>query len=144
MAVLSIEQVLAAEAKQLHGGIEKTRRLAELAKGQQDQHKRILLNEDRRGDAVEVKPRRDFYVLLNELNSAALCCSGGGRYFCVISLGFTAPALAKITHLASNNCLRYGSEAKDASGFDFATLCSQEGARCPGPIFLFCRALPMR
>ena len=47
MAVLSIEQVLAAEAKQLHGDIEKTRKLAELAKGQQDQHKRKLLNEDR-------------------------------------------------------------------------------------------------
>jgi hypothetical protein len=91
MAVLSIEQVLAAEAKQLHGDIEKTRKLAELAEGQQDQHKRKLLNEDRRAehrsDAVEVKPRRDFYVLLNELNSAALCCSGGGIRSATFCLG---------------------------------------------------------
>jgi hypothetical protein len=91
MAVLSIEEVLAAEAKELHADNEKTRKLEELAKGQGAQDERKLLNEDRRAhharDADGVKSRSDFYVLLNKLNSAALCCSGGGIRSATFCLG---------------------------------------------------------
>ncbi len=91
MGVLSVEEALAAEAIELHGDTEETRKLAELANNQKALDKREFLNEDRRArhdrDGADVEPRGDFYVLLNKLNSAALCRSGGGIRSATFCLG---------------------------------------------------------
>jgi hypothetical protein len=85
----SIEEVLAAEAKEIHGNTPETRRLEPIS--QEEQEKRLYLNEDKRslhkGDAKEIKPRDEFYRILNGLNRAALCCSGGGERSAVFCLG---------------------------------------------------------
>jgi len=61
MAALSIEQVLAEEAKEIHGDDAKTKWLADNAKKQTAQDKRTHLNEDRHGRADptddDLKPR---------------------------------------------------------------------------------------
>src|ERR1700691_4453225 len=86
---LSIEQVLAAEAKEIHGNSEETQKLEPI--DQEEQKKRLYLNEDRRaihkGDAEKIKPRDEFYRILNGLNRAALCLSGGGERSAVFCLG---------------------------------------------------------
>jgi hypothetical protein len=88
---LSIEQVLAAEAGAIHGDTADTRTLASQAKDQATQEKRMRLNEDRRGDhdrsEPEFQPRDEFYRVLNKLNRAALCCSGGGIRSATFCLG---------------------------------------------------------
>jgi len=85
----SIEEVLAGEAKEIHGDTPETRKLKPIGPDEQD--KRLYLNEDQRalhkGDVEEVKPRDEFYRTLNGLNRAALCLSGGGERSAVFCLG---------------------------------------------------------
>jgi hypothetical protein len=87
----SIEEVLAAEAKEIHGDNPITQKLTGGAKDQDAQEKRKKLNEDQRGrtdrDDPDVQARSEFYIGLNELNSAALCCSGGGIRSATFCLG---------------------------------------------------------
>jgi len=88
--VLSIEEVLASEAKEIHGGSWQ-RRSAEPLSGQAEQQERIRRNADER-DGREVPPgeisrRRELYQALNKLNRAALCCSGGGIRSATFCLG---------------------------------------------------------
>jgi hypothetical protein len=85
----SIEEVLAKEAKEIHGDTPETQKLIPI--GPEEQDKRLFLNEDQRSlhkdDAEEIKPRDEFYRTLNGLNSAALCLSGGGERSAVFCLG---------------------------------------------------------
>jgi hypothetical protein len=90
--VLSIEQVLAAEARAIHGvswGLEDL--YAPRIRGQDAQDERARLNADRHelGDIPdkEVERREALYRALNKLNSAALCCSGGGIRSATFCLG---------------------------------------------------------
>ena len=86
MAALSIEQVLAEEVKIIHN-----KELAAKPQGQDAQEKRKRLNEDLRKNqdrkGSHVQARSEFYIGLNELNSAALCCSGGGIRSATFCLG---------------------------------------------------------
>lgn len=85
----SIEEVLAAEAKEIHGNSPEIAKLKPISPNEQD--KRLFLNEDERSvhkdDVKEVKPRDEFYRTLNGLNRAALCLSGGGERSAVFCLG---------------------------------------------------------
>jgi hypothetical protein len=85
----SIEEVLAAEAKEIHGDTPETGKLKPI--GPEEQDKRLFLNEDDRslhkGDAEKIEPRYEFYRTLNGLNRAALCLSGGGERSAVFCLG---------------------------------------------------------
>lgn len=95
MGVLSIEEVLLAEAKAIHG--ENPGFIQPEAPSNQSQHDaRKQLNADTRparSEAVrdaaktEDKDRREFYQSLNKLNRVALCCSGGGIRSATFSLG---------------------------------------------------------
>src|SRR5580704_11027747 len=89
--VLSIEEVLAAEAKEIDGDTPQTQKLIRDAIDQKTQEKRLHLNEDRRAlqnlDAEKIKSRDEFYSILNRLNRAALCLSGGGQRSAVFCLG---------------------------------------------------------
>jgi hypothetical protein len=86
MAALSIEEVLADEVEIIHG-----EKLAAKANSQDAQDKRKNLNSDKRGligrHGEDVQPRHEFYVALNRLNRAALCCSGGGIRSATFCLG---------------------------------------------------------
>ena len=88
---LSIEKVLAAEAKELHGDTDETKTLIREARDQVAEDKRKNLNKDERGltdrDNADVQSRGNFYVTLNKLNQAALCCSGGGIRSATFCLG---------------------------------------------------------
>jgi hypothetical protein len=88
--VLSIEQVLVAEADAIHGEGWRAR-LTLAPSGQDAQDRRKNLNHDRRSnDAIpsdEVEGREKLYRRLNELNRAALCCSGGGIRSATFCLG---------------------------------------------------------
>ena len=83
---LSIEEVLADEVRIIHGET-----LSATAKGQEAQEKRKNLNADKRSvadrDDDDVKSRDEFYIGLNKLNQAALCCSGGGIRSATFCLG---------------------------------------------------------
>ena len=83
---LSIEEVLADEVDIIHG-----EKLAAKANNQDAQDKRKNLNSDKRGligrHGEDVQPRHEFYVALNRLNRAALCCSGGGIRSATFCLG---------------------------------------------------------
>jgi hypothetical protein len=85
----SIEEVLTAEAKEIHGDTPETQKLEPI--GPEEQDKRLFLNEDQRslhkGDVEAVRPRDEFYRTLNGLNRAALCLSGGGERSAVFCLG---------------------------------------------------------
>jgi hypothetical protein len=87
----SIEEVLADEAKELHGDTEETKTLISEARGQVAEEKRKNLNADKRGlnnrKDPDVQSRGNFYVTLNKLNQAALCCSGGGIRSATFCLG---------------------------------------------------------
>ena len=95
MGVLSIEEVLAAEAKAIHG--ENPGFIQSEAPSNQSQHEaRKQLNADTRparSEAVkdaaktEDKDRREFYQSLNKLSRVALCCSGGGIRSATFCLG---------------------------------------------------------
>ena len=89
--VLSIEEVLAAEAKEIDGDTPQTQKLIRDAIDQKTQEKRLRLNEDRRAlqnrDTEQIKSRDEFYSTLNRLNRAALCLSGGGQRSAVFCLG---------------------------------------------------------
>jgi hypothetical protein len=83
---LSIEEVLADEVQIIHG-----KTLSAKAKDQDAQEKRKNLNADKRSlndrDGDDVQPRDEFYIDLNKLNQAALCCSGGGIRSATFCLG---------------------------------------------------------
>jgi hypothetical protein len=88
MGALSIEEVLAAEADEIHG--EGWR--AELTlKNQDAQQERAWLNADDRDrtrlPAGEKERREKLYRALNKLNRAALCFSGGGIRSATFCLG---------------------------------------------------------
>src|SRR5258708_5105090 len=91
--LLSIEQVLAAEVKKIHGETPETKTLGEQAGDQAAQDARKNLNADDRGEdkakkeSAKVHARDAFYVGLNKLNRAALCCSGGGIRSATFCLG---------------------------------------------------------
>lgn len=100
---LSIEQVLAAEAAAIHdlsnaktrAIVEELNRLAtnqerETDRGDKDADQRSGKNEERDW----VRNRKDFYCLLGQLRSAAICCSGGGIRSATFCLGIIQ-ALAK-------------------------------------------------
>ena len=78
----SIEEVLAQEACAIHGKTAETDALTKLAENQCAEDKRRELNADDRGarglKGENLKRRDAFYIELNKLNRAALCCSGGG------------------------------------------------------------------
>jgi hypothetical protein len=99
--VLSIEQILAAEADAIHGEGWRTG-LAHAPRGQDAQDLRKNLNHDRheqRRDLDhdqhghediprdEIESREELYRRLNGLNRAALCCSGGGIRSATFCLG---------------------------------------------------------
>lgn len=95
MGALSIEEVLAAEAKAIHGG---DPAFAEpQAPSTQEQHEaRKQLNADARpARTAQAKAaaggddatRRKFYCSLNKLSRVALCCSGGGIRSATFCLG---------------------------------------------------------
>src|ERR1700722_20362636 len=107
-AVSSIEEVLAAEALAIHGETPETKLLKAQARDQGIQDVRRNLNEDKRLDAQKKanvmaakkagekttaqkddisKSNSKFYVGLNKLNNAALCCSGGGIRSATFCLG---------------------------------------------------------
>src|ERR1700731_2368758 len=107
-AVSSIEQVLAAEALAIHGDTPETKLLKAQARDQGIQDVRRNLNEDKRLDAQKKaavmaakkadektaaqkddisKSNSKFYVGLNKLNNAAVCCSGGGIRSATFCLG---------------------------------------------------------
>ena len=77
MAAKSIEEVLLEEAEAIHGTAILTAALS-----QDQQKERKDFNADKRKDAdpesEALEPRYEFYRALNQLNRAALCCSGGG------------------------------------------------------------------
>jgi hypothetical protein len=88
MEALSIQEVLASEAKAIHG--EALANLLPASLGEQSaQSERLRLNADRREDteppANEVASA--FYCSLNKLNRAALCCSGEGVRSSTFCLG---------------------------------------------------------
>jgi hypothetical protein len=91
--LFSIEEVLAAEAKEIHGNTEEIRKLGTQAEKQPVQDARKNLNADDRGEedvkreSAKVQARGVFYVGLNSLNRAALCCSGGGIRSATFCLG---------------------------------------------------------
>lgn len=97
-ALLSIEEVLAAEVEAIHGpdarvatidGPGERVHLAPAKQEAQDERKR--LNADRRErrqlPSEEVERRERFYRSLNHLNRAALCFSGGGIRSATFCLG---------------------------------------------------------
>jgi hypothetical protein len=99
--VLSIEQILAAEADAIHGEGWRAG-LARAPRGQDAQDRRKNLNHDRREQRQdldhdphghediprdEVESREELYRRLNGLNRAALCCSGGGIRSATFCLG---------------------------------------------------------
>jgi Patatin-like phospholipase len=105
--VLSIEEVLAAEAKEIDGDTPDTEKLKRDAIDQKTQEKRLHLNEDRRAlqnlGAEKIKSRDEFYRILNRLNHAALCLSGGGQRSAVFCLGvLQALAACDVDHLTAN------------------------------------------
>jgi len=99
MAVLSIEEILVAEADELSGGKEWRNGLsADTPSGQGAQDARTHLNADDSRqrhsnndrpslDAKEVERRKALYRALNKLDRAALCCSGGGIRSATFCLG---------------------------------------------------------
>jgi hypothetical protein len=97
--VLSIEEVLAAEADEFAGeGSAIADRLSALLRGEQAQKKRFELNaDDREGkdvDEATIEARRQLYHSLNELKRTALCFSGGGIRSATFCLG-VVQALAR-------------------------------------------------
>jgi len=95
--VLSIEQVLVAEADEIFG-TNWRKDLKDTPRQQDAQDERSLLNADDREpprpgdkrpvlDDVEVNRRKALYRALNKLNRAALCCSGGGIRSATFCLG---------------------------------------------------------
>jgi hypothetical protein len=105
--VLSVEQVLAAEAKEIDGDTPDTEKLKRDAIDQKTQEKRLHLNEDRRAlqnrGAEKIESRSEFYRILNRLNHAALCLSGGGQRSAVFCLGvIQALAACDVDHLTAN------------------------------------------
>src|SRR5580704_11232147 len=104
----SIEEVLAAEAMEIHGDNPDTQKLTRDAIHPKEQESRLRLNEDRRAvrnlDAGKVKPRDEFYRTLHGLNRAALCLSGGGERSAVFCLGvIQALAACDIDKLAAED-----------------------------------------
>ena len=91
MQVLSIEEVLAAEAKAIHGEERVTLVQLPTPSNQEAHEQRKLLNaDDRNRTAIvpeDVDERKKFYRSLNKLNRAALCCSGGGIRSATFCLG---------------------------------------------------------
>ncbi|MDF1791221.1 MAG: hypothetical protein P1U88_04880 [Thalassobaculaceae bacterium] len=93
MEPLSVEQVLAEEAAQIHGvtqgeATDALTRLAACLEGdldRQDKGADSRSGEDE--DAHVVADRKAFYRHLNALNSTALCCSGGGIRSATFCLG---------------------------------------------------------
>lgn len=88
--ILSIEEILVKEADAIHGEAWRAR-LTVAPKDQAAQDRRKNLNHDHRGGQDitrdEVESREELYRQLNELNRAALCCSGGGIRSATFCLG---------------------------------------------------------
>jgi hypothetical protein len=109
--VISIEEVLAEEAEILHGEAFNAK-----PEKQDVQEKRKKLNGDQRKkhnrEDGAVQRRDTFYLALNKLNSAALCCSGGGIRSATFCLG-VIQALAK--HDVEKTPLTEGAEALPAN-----------------------------
>jgi hypothetical protein len=100
VGALSIEEVLAAEADEIHGKDWRTKAgptEPQKLVAQADQLKlveenvRVRINADQRDgkplDHDKVETRKKFYRSLNKLNRAALCCSGGGIRSATFCLG---------------------------------------------------------
>ena len=96
MGPLSIEEVLAEEARAIHRHERPEARdtienLAQLATGQAFETERANKDADQRSgkdeDPAWMKDRKAFYCALNDLNRAALCCSGGGIRSATFCLG---------------------------------------------------------
>jgi hypothetical protein len=93
---LSIEEVLAEEAAAIHDLTDSTTKeivdkLRKLASSEEVEDARADKDADERSGADEprdwVDNRKAFYCLLNKLNRAALCCSGGGIRSATFCLG---------------------------------------------------------
>ena len=86
MGVKSIEEVLREEVEQIHG---ETLETPALKQGAQEERRNF--NADERmladPDSDALKRRDEFYLALNKLNRAALCCSGGGIRSATFCLG---------------------------------------------------------
>ena len=106
--VLSIEEVLAAEADEIHGKGWQT----ELTLRNQDAlQPRAWLNADDRDStrlpAGEKEDREKLYRALNKLNRAALCFSGGGIRSATFCLGvLQALADYDVTHHGAKTASR--------------------------------------
>lgn len=92
MTVVSIEQVLACEAKAMHdANLDWKPDQPPIISEQDAQDKRLRLAADRHDDTgiadTDVKSREALYRELNKLNRAALCCSGGGIRSATFCLG---------------------------------------------------------
>jgi hypothetical protein len=88
MGPLSVEEVLAAEAKAIHWETS-ANLLPPLLGEQSGQSERLRLNADQREDAEPhaKEVASAFYRYLNKLNGAALCCSGEGIRSATFCLG---------------------------------------------------------
>jgi hypothetical protein len=91
VGALSIEQVLAAEAAEIHGATQPSAVAALHAAGQAGESRRARKDADARSgqeeDPADVEGRKAFYRALNNLNRAALCLSGGGIRSATFCLG---------------------------------------------------------
>lgn len=93
MGALSTEEALVQEAAAIHGATSPQAivELEELATPQSSASRRARKDADERSGEDEkpqdVEHRKKFYRTLNRLNSAALCCSGGGIRSATFCLG---------------------------------------------------------
>jgi hypothetical protein len=128
VAALSIEQVLAQEAGEIHPQPSQQSLMQGLqahAAGQPVKPLRARKNADMRSGShekpVDVASREAFYRALNKLNRAALCCSGGGIRSATFCLGV-------IQALAMSNLPKASAAADAARSTEDAV--KEEANRC--------------